>query len=95
MHITQDDVAHIAALAKLKFSPEELKKFLGQMNDILDFFETLRSVDTEGVAETAQVTGLKNITRKDEIEICESPETIIALTPNPVQDNMIALPRIM
>lgn len=95
MHVTQDDVAHIALLAKLKFSPEALKKFLGEMNDILDFFATLNELDTDEVEATAQVTGMENVTRNDEIELCDIEANLVACTPNKVKDNMVAIPRIM
>lgn len=68
MSITKQDVEHIAHLARLGLSEEEKEKFAKQLSSILDYVEQLKEVDTEGVEPTAQVTGLENVYREDEIE---------------------------
>jgi aspartyl-tRNA(Asn)/glutamyl-tRNA(Gln) amidotransferase subunit C len=59
------DVAHIAKLARIAMSPEELKKFQGQLTDIVSFISQLQEVDVTGVEPTAQVTGLEDVLRED------------------------------
>lgn len=59
------DVKRIAKLANLTLSASEEKEFDEQLNDILSYVEQLNKVDTENVEPTAQVTGLKNVTRND------------------------------
>ena len=59
------DVKDVAKLANLKLTSEEEKKFEGQLGDILTYVEQLQKVDTTGVEETAQVTGLSNVARND------------------------------
>ena len=59
------DVKKIAKLANLTLSPDEEKEFDTQLNDILKYIEQLNSLDTSSVEPTAQVTGLKNVTRND------------------------------
>ena len=59
------DVKHTAKLANLKLTPEEEKKFEEQLSGILEYVDKLQKVDTDGVDETSQVTGLENITRED------------------------------
>jgi len=59
------DVKNVAKLANLKLTSEEEKKFEGQLGDILTYVEQLQKVDTTGVEETAQVTGLSNVARSD------------------------------
>lgn len=65
--IDKKQIKHIASLAKLHLSQEEIEKFQVQLTDIIKYFDKLNEVDTEGVEPTSQVTGLKNKLRKDEI----------------------------
>lgn len=59
------DVKDVAKLANLKLTSEEEKKFESQLGDILTYVEQLQKIDTTGIEETAQVTGLSNVTRND------------------------------
>jgi aspartyl-tRNA(Asn)/glutamyl-tRNA(Gln) amidotransferase subunit C len=93
--LTTDEVRHIAKLAKLKLSEEEIKKFTTQLSDILGFFEQLQEVDTENVEETSQVTGLENISRIDEIEICEYTDDLLQCTPHKIENHCVKIPKIM
>ncbi len=65
------DVNHVAKLANLTLTPNEEEKFEKQLEDILAYFEKLKEVDTSGVEETSQVTGLENVTREDMPTNCE------------------------
>ena len=49
MAVTLKDVEHIAELARLKFSGEELENFTHQLNEILKYVEKLDELDTENV----------------------------------------------
>lgn len=60
------DVKHIAKLANLPLKDGESEKFEKQLSEILTYIETLNKLDTSIVEPTAQVTGLKNVLRKDE-----------------------------
>lgn len=59
------DVRKVAKLANLSLSPNEEKEFDQQLNSIVGYIEKLNSVDTSSIEPTAQVTGLKNVTRND------------------------------
>jgi len=59
------DIKHIAKLSNLTLTELEEKEFDGQLNDILSYIEQLNKVDTVNIEPTAQVTGLKNVTRND------------------------------
>ena len=61
------DVNKVAKLANLTITPDEEKEFDKQLNDIVGYIEKLNSIDTTGIAPTAQVTGLVNKTREDKI----------------------------
>lgn len=60
------NIAHVAKLANLQISSDEEQKFEMQLSTVLDYIARLNEIDTTNVEETSQVTGLENITRKDE-----------------------------
>jgi len=68
------DVTHVAKLANLSLSDEEKKKFEKQLEETIEYIESLNEVNTEGVEPTSQVTGLENVTREDEIRPSLSQE---------------------
>lgn len=59
------NVPHIAKLANLPLTDEEIKKFDVQLEETLKYIEKLNEVDTKNVQPTSNVTGLENITRED------------------------------
>lgn len=66
--LSRDDVLNLAKLSRLRLSEEEITRFQAELSEILDYVEVLNRVDTEGLEPTYQVTGLKNVTRLDEIK---------------------------
>ena len=65
MSFTREEIEHLAKLARLELSEEEIVRCQGEMGRILDYVGELREVDTKGVEPTAQVTGLVNRLRED------------------------------
>ncbi len=63
--ITRDDVVHVADLARLHLSDDEIDRMQSQLSRILAAVETLRDVDTSHVGATASVLGLENVMRED------------------------------
>jgi aspartyl-tRNA(Asn)/glutamyl-tRNA(Gln) amidotransferase subunit C len=63
--ITRDDVVHVAALARLGLTDDEIDRMQGQLNRILEAVGELQSVDTSSVGPTAQVIALENVMRED------------------------------
>jgi aspartyl-tRNA(Asn)/glutamyl-tRNA(Gln) amidotransferase subunit C len=63
--ITREDVVHVAALARLGLTEEEIDRMQGQLNRILEAVGELQSVDTSSVGPTAQVIALENVMRDD------------------------------
>ncbi len=88
MKLTQADITNIAALARLDLSEAEKQMHADQLSVVLDYMEMLNEVDTEGVEETCQVTGLENVTRQDEIIECDSDtrKKIISQFPDKKED---------
>lgn len=76
--ISEDQVKHIAKLARLKLTDDEIKTFSGQLSEIFQYVEVLKKADTSKVEETSQVTGLQNVSQKDEItRKCEGDELLL------------------
>ena len=66
MHLTPDEVRHVAELAKLTLSDEEVALFGRQLSAILDYADQLRQVDTSAVPPTPYVLPLENVMRPDQ-----------------------------
>ena len=59
------DVAHIANLARLDLSKEEIATFQGQLDNVLDYVEKLTELDVEGIEPTAHASPVFDIMRED------------------------------
>lgn len=62
------DINHVAKLANLTLTEEEKKKLKAQLEDTVEYVKELDEVDTKDFEPTSQVTGLENVTRKDEVK---------------------------
>ncbi|MBI4975182.1 Asp-tRNA(Asn)/Glu-tRNA(Gln) amidotransferase subunit GatC [Candidatus Peregrinibacteria bacterium] len=88
--LTEEQVRHVAKLARLKLTDDEVKKFSKQLSGVLEYVEILKEVDVKNVIITSQVTGLSNITRGDKIE--KSPSTkeeLLACSELPVDSGQV------
>jgi aspartyl-tRNA(Asn)/glutamyl-tRNA(Gln) amidotransferase subunit C len=63
--LTRADVEHVAHLARLGLTDDELERLEGQLNHILDQYAILASLPTDHIAPTAQTIELENILRDD------------------------------
>ena len=79
--ISRDDVLHVATLARLHLSDEEVDRMHAQLTNILAAIETLRDVDTSHVGPTASVIQLENVMREDEARPGLSREAALANAP--------------
>lgn len=66
--LSLEEIEHIAKLSKLKLAEGEGKLYAEQLSSVLDYVNQLREVDTKNVEPTANVTGLSNVWREDEVE---------------------------
>ncbi len=65
MLLSNEDVAKVALLARLRVSPDELELFTGQLNSIVDYVAQLQQLDTEGVEPLAHGIEVRNVFRED------------------------------
>lgn len=93
--LTPQDVLKLAQLARITLSEDELQKYSTELTNTLHFLEQLDSVDVSGLEPTAQVTGLTNVMRADEVvEYGAKPEDLLKNAPNR-QDNYIKVKRVI
>lgn len=91
--LSQDDVRHIAKLARLRLTDEEVARFAPQLTSILGYIEKLNEVNTDSVEPTAQVTGLTNRSREDEIKpLGPTTDELLGCSPLPISDQQIVTP---
>ncbi len=79
--LTRADVEHVAYLARLGLSEEELARLEGQLNHILDQYATLAELDTDAIPPTAQTIELENILRDDVARPSMPPEDVLGNAP--------------
>jgi aspartyl-tRNA(Asn)/glutamyl-tRNA(Gln) amidotransferase subunit C len=66
--LTREDVLKLAQLARLDLTTDEIEKYRAELSEILQYVEQLQSTDVKGLEPTRQVTGLTNVTRRDEVK---------------------------
>jgi aspartyl-tRNA(Asn)/glutamyl-tRNA(Gln) amidotransferase subunit C len=76
--LTRTDVEHVAHLARLGLTEEELERLEGQLNHILDQYAILAAVPTDHIAPTAQTIELENILRDDIVTPSLPVEDVLA-----------------
>lgn len=68
VQLSIEEIKHIAKLAKLKLSDSQIAQLTPQLTAVLDYVSKIQSLDTKGVTETSQVTGLENVFREDVVD---------------------------
>jgi aspartyl-tRNA(Asn)/glutamyl-tRNA(Gln) amidotransferase subunit C len=92
--ITTEDVAHVAQLARLRLSQEELETFTGQLAAVLDHASDVEALDTKGVAPTAHPLPLANVLREDVLVAGLDRDEVLAAAPA-VEAYRFRVPRIL
>ena len=92
--ISRDEVAHLAALARIDLRPAELDRLAGQLDVILDAVATVREVASADVPATSHPMPLTNVARADEPRPCLAPQEALAGAPA-VAEQRFRVPRIL
>ena len=82
MSLTADEVLHISRLAKVALSPQDIERLRVQLSNILENFEVLKQVDTDGVLPTGHAIDLSNVMRDDVAQASYPQEQILANAPD-------------
>ena len=86
MSLTPEEVKHIARLARVGLSDDEVARFQVQLSQILDYFERLREVETEKLPPTAHTLAMHNVMRDDEPQPSFDKEEVLANAPQREDD---------
>ncbi len=92
--ISRDEVAYLAALARIDLRPAELDRLAGQLDVILDAVATVSEVASDDVPATSHPMPLTNVTRPDEPRPCLTPQEALAGAPD-VAEQRFRVPRIL
>ena len=81
MRISTEEVRHIALLARVGMTDEEIERMRDQLSNILEHFDVLQQADTEGVEATAHAGGLETVMRDDEGAASRPIEDVLSNVP--------------
>ena len=87
--LSRSDVEHVAHLARLGLTDDELARLEGQLNHIVDQYAALTQLDTEHIPPTAQTIELENILRDDVARPSLDPEAVLANAPERDGDSFV------
>jgi aspartyl-tRNA(Asn)/glutamyl-tRNA(Gln) amidotransferase subunit C len=82
MKLTREQVEHVAHLARLHLTSEEIERYSEQLSSVLEYAETLDDLDTTAIPPTATVLPLRAVLRADEPQPSLSPDDVLANAPN-------------
>ncbi len=82
MRLTIEEVEHIARLARLKLTPEELQKYTEELGLIVEYFDQLREIDTTGITPRDQFITAENVFREDKVRPSLPREQALANAPD-------------
>ena len=77
---TQDQVRHVARLARLHLSDAEVILYQEQLASIFGYIEKIQSVDVSGVQEAIHASRSSMLLRKDEVSMPDDPEKLLDVT---------------
>lgn len=92
--ITRDDVAHVARLARLQLTDEELGRFTDQLAAVLDHAQDVEALDVADVEPMTHPYPLVNVVREDVVRPCLDRDEVLAQAPA-VQDGQFRVPPIL
>jgi aspartyl-tRNA(Asn)/glutamyl-tRNA(Gln) amidotransferase subunit C len=83
--ISREDVLHVAALARLTLTEDEVGRATEQLSGILDHVAALSDLDLDGVEPTAHALDLQNVTRPDRVRPSWPLEEVLSNAPDAEQ----------
>ena len=92
--ITRDEVAHLAKLARLAVTEDELELFAGQLDVILGAVARIGDVAAADIPPTSHAVPLENVLRADEVRPSLPRDEVLAGAPS-IEDDRFRVPRIL
>ena len=94
MKITPQDISHVATLARLHLSQEEIDAMAVQLDDILTYVAKLNELDSEGIIPTTHAISIVNAFREDEVKPSLQREKALANAPRQNGESFV-VPRVI
>ncbi|KAF0221290.1 MAG: aspartyl-tRNA(Asn)/glutamyl-tRNA (Gln) amidotransferase subunit [Geobacteraceae bacterium] len=94
MKITKAEVEHVARLARLELTEQEVETFTGQMDAILAYVDKLNGLETAGIIPTAHAVPMENAFRQDEVAPSIGIDNALANAPDRA-DNFFRVPKVI
>ena len=94
MTITRAEVHHVARLARLGLSDDEMDRLAAELDHILDAMQALRQLDTSAIPPTAQVIPLRNVMREDAVRPSWPLEDVLRNAPA-TRDGQFLVPPVL
>jgi aspartyl-tRNA(Asn)/glutamyl-tRNA(Gln) amidotransferase subunit C len=94
MRLTPEEVEHVALLARLKLTAAERERLTTQLNSILEHFEQLQQIDTNGVPPMSHAVPMSNVLREDEPAHSLAPGEALGNAPDQARD-CFRVPRVI
>ena len=94
MKVSKEEILHIAKLADLEIKEEEIEKYALNLQDILNFANTVNNAPVEGLDVTIGANEKKNVFRKDEVKIFKDNGDILQNAPSEEQ-HMFKIPKVI
>jgi aspartyl-tRNA(Asn)/glutamyl-tRNA(Gln) amidotransferase subunit C len=92
--LTRADVAHVAALARLALSDEELDRYTVQLAAVIDHAQDVAALEIEGTPQMAHPFAEHTVLRDDEVVPCLPRDEVLSQAPA-VEDDRFCVPRII
>jgi len=89
--LTRDEVAHVAKLALLDLTDEEIDRFTVQLGSVIETAHAMNDLDLDGVEPTHHPLGLTNVTRPDEVRPSLDRDEVLGQAPD-VEDDRFKVP---
>ena len=94
MRLTEEEVRHVAALARVAMTDDEVELMRSQLSNILEHVSVLNEVDTEGVEPTGHSVDVTSVMREDEVRDSSPMEDVLANAPSR-QDDFIRVKAVL
>lgn len=94
MEIKKEEILHIAKLASLKIKDEEIEEYRKNLQDILNFANTINSIDTDKIEEANGISSNVNVFREDKVEEFKDNEALMQNAPEK-SGNMFVIPKVI
>lgn len=94
MKISKEELLHIAKLSDLEIKENEIEEYLKNLEDILNYTETIDKIDVSKLDETIGATEDYNVFRKDEVKQFDNIDKMMENAPE-VDRNMFKIPKVL